>query len=73
LRAKPETNYQRYFGTPEKAAESVSRLVDWYDEVFKGNLNYRSPFTDNFRFDGSCAFGLIRQSALEDWLESEAE
>lgn len=68
-----ETNYQRYFGTPERAAESVSRLVDMYDKELKGNFDYRSPFTDNFRTDGGCEFGLIHQSTLVRWLEEEAE
>lgn len=25
------TNYDRYFGTPAKAADSISRLVDYHD------------------------------------------
>lgn len=25
------TNYDRYFGTPAKTADSISRLVDYYD------------------------------------------
>lgn len=68
----PGSNWELYFGTPRKAAESVSRLVDMYEEAMKGNHDFNSPFTDNFRYGGSCEYGLCHQNTLKLWLESEA-
>lgn len=61
------TNWELYFGTPERASESISRLVDRYDAMARGE-EYHSPFTDNFDVDGSCEFGLIHQDTLTSWL-----
>lgn len=66
------TNWEKWFGTPRKAAESVSRLVDWFDAMGHDG-RYNSPFTDCFEAGGECEFGLIRQSALERWLEGVCE
>lgn len=67
-----ETNWERWFGTPSRAAESVSRLADRYDAMARGE-DYRSPFTDSFRADGPCEFGLAHQGTLLAWLEGEVE
>lgn len=74
------TNWERWFGDPNKAADSVSRLVDMYDAIFRGlhdetvrEEGYSSPFTDNFQLGGSCEFGLIHQDTLARWLESEED
>lgn len=55
-----ETNYERYFGTPEKAAETASKLCDKLDTCDHCVLN-----------DGLCPY----QDGEEwlEWLESEAE
>lgn len=56
-----ETNYERYFGTPEKAARTASqmcRAAAYCD---------RCPFEDKHR----CPEGTLAR-ALE-WLESEAD
>lgn len=68
------TNYDRYFGTPAKAADSISRLVDYHDVSCKTGgegEQYRSEFTDHFRLGGDCEYGLIHEDTLADWLERE--
>ena len=54
-----ETNYERHFGTPEKAAETVGKLCDKLDTC------------DGCFLDGACPY----QDGLGwlEWLESEAE
>lgn len=68
------TNYERYFGTPEKAAESISRLVDSYDWLrqhgYEGE-DYRSEFTDHFRAGGDCPYGLCHSETLAQWLKED--
>lgn len=66
------TNWERWFGTPERASESVSRLADRYDARARG-YEFHSPFTDCFELGGSCEYGLIHQSTLTAWLRSEEE
>ena len=60
LKARPETNYKRYFGTPEKAAAIADKLCDKLDTCDYCVLN-----------DGSCPY----KDGYEwlEWLESEAE
>lgn len=67
-----ETNWERYFGTPARASESISRLVDCYDAQLQGD-DYSSPFTDNLKPGGSCEFGLVHQDTLTAWLEMGVE
>lgn len=64
------TNYERFFGSPARAAESVSRLVDMSEELGRGESGYSSPFTDNFKVGGACEFGLCHQETLERWLSA---
>lgn len=59
-----ETNYERYFGTPEKAAdfmESVCNVIDGHEAC-----GHCPVWGINIRCYGS------REQMLE-WLESEAE
>lgn len=69
----PGSNWELYFGTPRKAAESVSRLVDMYEAAMKGNHDFHSPFTDNFRYGGGCEYGLCHQNTLKLWFEAKAD
>lgn len=44
------TNYDRWFGNPERAAASVSRIIDWYETQLHGQ--YRQfPVTDALGWD----------------------
>lgn len=62
------TNWEKWFGSPKRAAESVSRLVDRFDAMCRDE-SFHSPFTDCFAVGGECEFGLIHQSTLRGWLE----
>lgn len=60
-----QTNWERYFGSPAKAAHTVSCLVDRWDAM-TGGEEFHSEFTD--RLDAECEYGLVHTSTLEDWL-----
>ena len=55
-----ETNYQRYFGTPEKAAETIMRIT---------TLCYTRKCTACPLYYTDC----IELECIAEWLESEAE
>lgn len=61
LRAKPETNYQRYFGTPEKAAEFLGVYLNCYV------CPAECPDGPAIIFPTQCVGRIL------EWLESEAE
>lgn len=77
------TNWEYYFGSPIKASESISRMVDHYDLQFRDQAGmktseeqrrtYQSEFMDNFKVGGRCEYGLIHQDTLTIWLEAEYE
>ncbi len=60
-----QTNWERYFGSPAKAAHTVSCLVDRW-EASMDDEPYSSEFTD--RLDAECEYGLAHTSTLADWL-----
>ena len=56
-----ETNYERYFGTPEKAAEMAKLIC------------YLFRRCDGCPFDNADCGGLNGTEVWLEWLESEAE
>lgn len=44
------TNYDRWFGNPERAAASVSRIIDWYETQLHGQ-HRQFPVTDALGWD----------------------
>lgn len=60
-----QTNWERFFGSPTKAAHTVSCLADRWDAMLEGET-YSSEFTD--RLDSECEYGMVHTSTLEDWL-----
>ena len=67
-----QTNFDRYFGTPEKVSYTISCLSDYYEAVMDNEV-YHSEFTDHFIADGDCPFGLVHRSTLNYWLNSKYE
>lgn len=65
-----QTNWERYFGSPEKAAHAIICLVDRWDARESGEV-YHSEFTD--RLDAECEYGLVHTSTLADWLRKAVE
>lgn len=59
---KPQTNWQRYFGTPEKAKDTVFKIIKAVD-------------CGKFEHCGRCPVEQFCQSdePMLEWLESEAE
>jgi hypothetical protein len=61
-----ETNWLRWFGTPQLTASTVSQLVDYLDALGKGE-EHHTPFTNTLRAESP--YALIHASTLQDWLE----
>ena len=77
--AAAQTNYDRWFGSPQKAAHAISRLTDYLESLSEHEGEsweddepevYHSDFTDALRKESPLA--LIHQDTLLGWLTTKA-
>ena len=66
-----ETNYDRWLGTPEKAAWAISCVVDYMENLLKDGrdsegITYHSDFTDTLHDESP--YALIHSDTLLGWL-----
>ena len=66
-----ETNYDRWLGTPEKAAWAISCVVDYMENLLKAGrdsegMTYHSDFTDTLHDESP--YALIHNDTLLTWL-----
>ena len=70
-----ETNYDKWLGSPNKAAHAISCLVDHMEDLSRHlydgrDLAYHSNFTDALHDESP--FALVHTSTLLGWLKHEA-
>lgn len=63
---KPQTNWQRCFGTPERAAETIEVITD---TCYEYGMHYEASDCKKCPIYDHCA----GKSTLLEWLESEEE
>lgn len=67
-----QTNYERLFGTPEKAAETLDKMeLDHYNWCWKTRENPDACLLCPYEFD-RYGCGLPEGTSLRDWLFEES-